>query len=75
MNKKIAALWVVVISLFFSFESLAQATSAIAGVVVNKNSQAGLSGIYIQLTPSGKSTVSDSLGNLELQEFCQVLML
>ena len=66
MNKNIAALLVVVFSFFFSFESMSQATSAIGGVVVNKNSQVGLPGISIQLTPGGKSTVSDSLGNFRI---------
>jgi len=66
MNKKLAALCVVVFSLFFSFESMSQATSAISGVVVNKNSQAALPGISIQLTPGGKSTISDSLGNFRI---------
>ena len=66
MNKKLAALCVVVFSLFFSFESMSQATSAISGTVVNKNSQAALPGISIQLTPGGKSTISDSLGNFRI---------
>ncbi len=66
MNKKLAALWVVVFSLFFSLESMSQATSAIGGAVVNKNSQAGLPGISIQLTPGGKSAISDSVGNFRI---------
>jgi outer membrane receptor for ferrienterochelin and colicin len=66
MNKKLAVLWVVVFSLFFSLESMSQATSAIGGVVVNKNSQAGLPGISIQLTPGGKSAISDSVGNFRI---------
>ena len=66
MNKNFAALLLVVFSFFFSFESMSQATSAIGGVVVNKNSQVGLPGISIQLTPGGKSTVSDSSGNFRI---------
>ena len=68
MNKNIAALLVVVFSFFVSFESMSQATSAIGGVVVNKNTQVGLPGISIQLTPGGKSTVSDSSGNFRISE-------
>jgi outer membrane receptor protein involved in Fe transport len=66
MNKKLAALLVVVFSIFFSIQTMSQATTAIGGVVVNKNSQAGLSGISIQLTPGGKSGVSDSSGNFRI---------
>ena len=66
MNKKMLSLLVLSFSLLFSFESMSQATSAIGGVVVNKNSQVGLPGISIQLTPGGKSTVSDSLGNFRI---------
>ncbi|MEY3186523.1 MAG: hypothetical protein RL675_347 [Bacteroidota bacterium] len=66
MNKKLAALLAVVFSIFFSIQSMSQATTAIGGVVVNKNSQAGLPGISIQLTPGGKSGVSDSLGNFRI---------
>ena len=66
MNKNIAALLVVGFSIFFSFESMSQATSAIGGAIINKNSQVGLPGISIQLTPGGKSTVSDSLGNFRI---------
>ena len=66
MNKKMLSLLVLSFSLFFSLETMSQATSAIGGAIINKNSQVGLPGISIQLTPGGKSTVSDSLGNFRI---------
>ena len=66
MNKKLVALLAVVFSIFLSIQSMSQATTTIVGVVVNKNSQAGLPGISIQLTPGGKSGISDSLGNFNI---------
>ncbi|MFM1793737.1 MAG: hypothetical protein RL642_122 [Bacteroidota bacterium] len=66
MNKAFAVFCGVFFSLLFSFSSIAQTTSSISGMVVNKNSQVGLPGISIQLTPGGKSGVSDSLGNFRI---------
>jgi hypothetical protein len=53
-------------ALFIAFSGQAQGNGRISGTVTNRSNLQLLSGISISLTPGGKSTVSDSLGNFRI---------
>ena len=51
------------LALLICVAALAQNTTSITGTVVDKNRQAPVAGITVQLNPVNRSTVSDSAGN------------
>ena len=55
------------ISLFFAVQTFSQFTGALSGVVLNKNTQAPLSSVSLQLQPDNLNVLADSSGRFRFK--------